>query len=286
MKKLSIILLTGLLFTQCGSNNTYNYRGDETAAVEEIEQLMSEMEDMSELPANAKNEVVDADLPTLGQKIIKEGDIAFESDSVQRSATSIKNIVAQLNGYTSNENNYNYSNSKSISLTVRVPAQNFEKLLSEISKGVEEFTSKNISARDVTEQFIDMEARVATMKETEARYTELLKKANSVGEILEIEEQISYLRADIESIEGQLKYLSSQVSYSTLNINISSPYVRESGLKNGPTFSDGFNEGWDGFVLFLVGLTYLWPFFLLGLVIFLFIRWMIRKRKNRKAAQA
>ena len=74
-----------------------------------------------------------------------------------------------------------------------------------------------IDSQDVTEEYIDITARLKTKKELEARYLELLKKANKVEEIVSIEKEIGNLRSDIESIEGRLRYINNAVAYSTLD---------------------------------------------------------------------
>ena len=127
---------------------------------------------------------------------------------------------------------------------------------------------------------------IKTKKETEQRYREILRSAKTVGEILEIEEQISYLRSDIESLEGRLKYIKNRVGLSTLNITF---YVEvEGGPKQGYShkFAEGFENGWDGFILFFVALTYFWPFLLIGLIVFWFVRRKIRSRRAKKSAAA
>ncbi|MDR2691715.1 MAG: DUF4349 domain-containing protein [Dysgonamonadaceae bacterium] len=94
----------------------------------------------------------------------------------------------------------------------------FELLLDRIAQNAKKLDSKNITVSDLTEEFIDIEARIKTKKELENRYKELLKQANKVEEIVAIEKEIGNLRTDIESIEGRLKYLKDKVSYSTLNV--------------------------------------------------------------------
>lgn len=77
----------------------------------------------------------------------------------------------------------------------------------------------------MTDQFIDLETRLANKREYLERYRELVKKAVSVKEILEIEEKIRLLEEEIESVTGRLKYLGDQVDFSTLNLT--SPNTRD-----------------------------------------------------------
>ena len=102
--------------------------------------------------------------------------------------------------------------------------------LKDISKGVAYFDNKEISSQDVTAEYIDIDARLKAKKVLENRYLELLKKANKVSEILEIEQQLSAIREEIEAKEGQLNYLQNRVSFSTITIEFYKSVANESGI--------------------------------------------------------
>ncbi len=219
-------------------------------------------------------------------KIIKEGQLSFETDTLASTKSTLDQIVKQLGGYYSSEQEYHYTYRNEFNVVIRVPASNFEKLIEEIGKGVEHFDTKSVTAQDVTEEFIDLEARITIKKDTEQRYRELLQKANTVSEILEIEEQITNLRADIESLEGRLKYLKNRVGLSTLNVDF---YVTiPGGPKDtyGHKFSQGFENGWDGFIMFFVALTHAWPFLLMGVITWIVLVKLLKRRKRRKLEKA
>ncbi len=97
-------------------------------------------------------------------------------------------------------------------MVIRVSNSDFENLLQEVSSDVKYFDQKEISSEDVTEQFIDIEARLKAKKELENCYLELLKKANKISEILEIEKELVVIREEIESKQGQLNYLQNKVA--------------------------------------------------------------------------
>src|SRR5690606_38732329 len=109
-------------------------------------------------------------------------------------------------------------------------------------------------------------------------------KAKTVKEILEIERELGNLRADIESFEGRLKYLKDQVSFSTLGISFYELVAVEKDNKFGQKFIDGFASGWENLIWFFLGLTNIWPFILLIVVLIWFIRKRIITRRNRKKA--
>ena len=217
----------------------------------------------------------------LERKLIKSGDISFATDSITETKQRIKQAVKKYKAYISSEVEDNYYDRISNDITIRVPFENFDKLLADIGKGVESFDSKNISISDVTSEYLDVEARIKTKKELENRYHELLNKANTVSEILEIEREIANLRSDIESYEGRLKYLKNQVSYSTLEVNFYKTKDVTTQNKFSDKFSDGFSNGWDNFIWFFVFLANVWPFILVILTIVFFVVRYERKRRKK-----
>lgn len=212
------------------------------------------------------------------RKLIKTGSIKFETDDIKSTRDNIIESIKKYKGYLSSNKEYKSSRRINNTLIIRVPAKNFDLLLNDATKGVTKFDQKDINVKDVTEEFLDTEARLKTKKELENRYIELLKKANTVTEILEIEKQIGELRSEIESTEGRLKYLTSQVSFSTLTITIYQTVSSESNF--GYKFKDGFKNGWKNLIMAFVALTNIWPFIVIAIGLFFGIK-LLRKRKKR-----
>ena len=214
------------------------------------------------------------------RKIIKEGTIRFETSSAAETQQLIAKTVAETNAYLSADQVSDYGERKEHQVTVRVPAEKFDYFLEKISASADNLESKNVSAKDVTEEYVDIEARIKTKKELEARYAQLLQRAAKVSEILEIEKQMGDLRAEIESIEGRLRYLKSQVAFSTLTV----VYYERGAASFGffTKFSDALANGWMYLQAFVIALVSLWPFFLLGAVVYFLLR-RFRKRKKGEA---
>ncbi len=211
------------------------------------------------------------------RKFIKNGQIDYETENLNKTREDIFKAIKKFDGYISSENEFKSSYEISSNISIRIPAENFDKLIEEITVGVERFDRKEIYVQDVTTEFLDIEARLKTKKELETRYLEILKQANSVTEILEVERQIGELRAEIESFEGRLKYLNNQVSYSTLNVRIYETFTEQTEF--GKKFKEGFKNGWNNLILFFVLLVNIWPFILIIIVLIILIRvWRKRRR--------
>ena len=211
------------------------------------------------------------------RKLIKEGELSFETADLIQTRKQIDSAVKVHKGYISSEKENKYSDKLENTLTIRIPFQRFDHFINDAIKGVERLDNKDIRIRDVTEEFLDVEARLETKKDLEQRYRDLLKKANKVSEILEVEKQIGELRADIESIEGRLQYLKNQSSFSTITIT----YYKHAptSIAYGNKFLEGFSNGWNNLLWFLVGLINIWPFILIVIGSIVLIKlWWKKKR--------
>lgn len=212
------------------------------------------------------------------RKLIKEGSVEFETNKLSATRNTIFEAVDKYKAYVSSDQEVKSPGRTSNTVIIRVPADNFDNLFKDATQGVEKFERKEINVKDVTEEFLDIQARLKTKKELENRYIDLLKQAKNVTEILEIEKQIGELRSEIESIEGRLKYLQNKVSFSTLTMTFyeSLPNQTEFGQK----FNNGFRNGWDNLVWFFVALTNIWPFILIVIGLIFGIR-MYRRKKQK-----
>lgn len=215
---------------------------------------------------------------TDNQKIIKTGNYTFETQSVNETYRNINRWVTQQKGFIQSDQTYRDYNRLNRNLIIRIPSEGFQSLVDSLKSGVKAFDTENIELQDVTEEFVDIEARMKAKKELESRYLQLLNKANSMKDMLEIEAQLSHIREEIEAQEGRLKYLQNRVSYSTLNINFYevTEFVKAPSMSFMSRLGKAFSNGFKGIGEFIIGLTTLWPVLLL---ITLVIFWFFRRKK-------
>lgn len=163
--------------------------GDGVNALEEPPPLEEEKEKFSPADIKADEEVPDEgsyneSLKTTPQqsvkKIIKDGSISIKTNDINTSKKGIDELLKKLNAYYEKEDLQNNDQIISYELKIRVSADNFEKLISSIENGKDEIKSKNIQARDVTEEYVDIEARLTNKREFLKRYKDLLSKASTV----------------------------------------------------------------------------------------------------------
>lgn len=276
MKNVLLLLMLILLFSSCKKAES---SADESIATDEVMAVKlpskSKTKDYDKLDASA-----DANAAVIEQKIIKTGNIKFETNDLEATYAQISAAVKKHKAIIQNDTEGTEYGSVFRKLIVRVPSATFDLFLNDISKGVSYFDTKEISSEDVTEEYIDIDARLKAKKELESRYLELLKKANKVSEMLEIEAQLSAIREEIEAKQGQLRYMQSQISMSTITIE----FYKKVAVEGGATISywskigNAINSGFNGLSSFFIGILSIWPF----LIILATVLYYIRKRFKKK----
>lgn len=235
-----------------------------------------------EADPNSDEKDINAIVPNSEQKIIKEGNLRFETNDLEDTYNQIQNSAKKHNAIIQNDTEGKDYESVFRKLIIRIPSKNFDLFLKDISKGVSYFDNKEISSQDVTEEYIDIDARLKAKKVLESRYLELLKKANKVSEMLEIEKQLSSIREEIEAKEGQLNYIQNRVSFSTITIEFYKSVAEESGAtaSYGMKIWTAIKSGFNSVSSLFIWLLEIWPFVIILSAITYFIRKKIKTKKT------
>lgn len=156
---------------------------------------------------------------TTEQKIIKTGSLTLKVDSVDQSSAEVTNIATRYEGFVQTSNIYESpTGAKSGTVIIRVPGDKFETALQEIKTLATLVVSENVSGQDVTEEFVDLQARLNNKYEEEQQYIKILDRANTVEDILMVTERLSWVRAEIERLEGRIKYLENLTDMATITV--------------------------------------------------------------------
>ena len=251
-----------LLFFACSGSGSSDYEASTVESKMSTDQISEPMQN-----EEVKNE----------QKLIKNGSVKFETKSVEESQKQITVIVKEHDGYLSDQRQNDYGDRLTYSVQARVPSAQFDVFFQEVIDHAHRIEHQNISVEDVTQEFIDVESRIQSKKELEQRYMELLQKANSVEDMLNIERELGTLRSDIESMQGRLNYLKDQTNYSTVDISFFETNTKDFGFFS--KFSQAVANGWQALLGFIIGLVTLWPFLLIiAIAIYLLRRYKVFKR--------
>ena len=275
MKKLWILLVFSMLFS-CGTDSV---NGDQNLkrASYSYDEAGIDVSSLEETIVTKSTGTVVQD-----QKIIKTANLRFETKDVTVTHQNIISLVKTHNGFVQNDNSGKNYNKEYIRMTIRVPSEKFEDILFGISEGVGYFDQKDISQKDVTEEFVDVKARLNAKRKLENRYLELLQQAKNVKEMLEIERELSKIREEIEAKEGRLNYLQDKVSLSTFYIEFyKTSEIKGVPISYGQKILNALKSGWNAVSAFFIGLVSIWPFiFIIGGVIYFIRRYIKRKRKK------
>jgi hypothetical protein len=202
-------------------------------------------------------------------KIIKTGEIGIQLKDYHKNKHQIYDAIRKNDAYLSRENERKESYRLSNNIEIRVPNNKFESLLDALTQGngVANVDYKRMQAVDVGEQFYDLKTRIKTKKEVEKRYISILRQAKKIEDILAVEEKIRVIREEIEAAEGRLRFLSDQVSYSTISLYMYQNLEYDAPAPDRPTFwgkaGRAAQSGWNAILGFLLFLINVWPLLIL-----------------------
>lgn len=230
-------------------------------------------QELAEAPPTSQETTEDTDISD--RKIIREGEIYFESREIQETEAFLKSEVKAAKGFIANESENSYEDRTEKRLSIRIPSDQLDPLVEKIHTHALRIENITIRSEDVTEQYIDVEARLKTKKALENRYTELLNLARNVDEILQLERELANVRGEIESMQGRLNYLKDRVDLSTLTISFFVENEKEFGFPSKAI--DSLKNGWTNLQWFFIFILNLWPFFLIaGGLLF----WLLKRKKT------
>ncbi len=308
MKKLKFVAVLFLAFLAACSESVTNTNSSSNPSFENADQTVSTTSGKNsgggggggrELPLTQQVSLNQAEQTqtapiAVERKIIRNADLQLEANAPEEAQQKITQIAESKGGFvvesTQSSSDAKATTRDTVTMTVRVPSAKFDEALSEIRQTASRVIVESVKGQDVTEEFIDIEARLKTQKALEAQFLEIMKRSNSVEDALNVQTEIARVRGEIEKIEGRKRFLESQASLSTVKIKLQSPTAFSANstgffyqLKE--AFGDGFAAALN-FILILVKiLIALLPFLILiVLPIYLLIRYILRKNRKQKLA--
>ena len=156
------------------------------------------------------------ELPTTGdesvdQMLVFNGalGLAVQPDTIPASIDAAVQLAVEAGGYVSQQTDQ--------SLTLRVPSKRFRKLMKGL-EGLGQVRTRSVQTLDVSEEFHDLKVRLENLQSTRTRIQKLLGQASNLSEILVVEKELERVSAEIDAIEGRLRFLSSQAAFSTVTM--------------------------------------------------------------------
>ena len=164
-------------------------------------------------------------LQTAQRMIISTASLFLEVEFVEAATVQIRDIADSLGGFVENLNISGDDEGRHGSMTIRVPQAQFSSAVDRI-ESVGKVRSKDLGSEDVSERFIDLEARLKSSLREEESLLSLLGRTATVSEILTIERELSRVRSNIERFQGQLNFLERRIDLATITVSLVSPEKR------------------------------------------------------------
>jgi len=159
------------------------------------------------------------DLELIGRMMIRTASIRIESENPEEAVGEVMLIAESLGGYVESMTLHGKSSAE---IVIRVPEQSFFNALYQLRK-IGKVIHEEIRGQDVTEEYVDLKARLRNLKAEEEWLLKAVEKAKTVEELLMIERELWRVRGEIERIEGRMRYLERRVEYSTIRVVLTRP---------------------------------------------------------------
>ena len=229
----------------------------------------------------------EASAPEAQARIVKTADLSLvlADDGFGRAFDAASKLAATEGGFVVDSSTEG-THAKAGTLTIRIPEDRFEQALSSLRALGVEVERESSSGQDVTDQFVDLDARLRSWEAQERVLLRLMDQAKSINETMQVQNQIQQVQFQIESIKGELRVLRDQTSFGTITVSMHErgAAVPKSDAER-PSLAVAVDTAVSGFLtvvsLIIVGLGYLVP---LGILVFL--GWLLWRRARRAATPA
>lgn len=203
---------------------------------------------------------------TEGRKIINEGNVSIETKDFDYSVTAVDQLIASSGGFAEMRNiqgtSLNSYNLRHATFVFRVPADKFDAVMGSMT-GIGAVTQKNTSGTDITDRYVDLEARLKTLRVQEDTLLDLMAKAEKLEDVITLESRISEVRYEIESIQNSLKNYDRLIQYSRITLYLQEvvevtekkPVPRTLGDRISEAFNgaiEAFGDGLENFMIWIV----------------------------------
>ncbi len=159
-------------------------------------------------------------VPT-NRKIIKTASLSIRTKNYDTFMTALNQKIEQYGGYIeqSQENNFDNASNRNANMDVRIPAESLDKFIEELAV-IGTITSKAITSDDITDSYIDVESRIKALETEEKTLLGILEKAENLSDVIQLQDRLSQVRADLESMKVQKQGYDSMVAYSGISLAI------------------------------------------------------------------
>ena len=227
------------------------------------------------------------------EKLVYTSNVTLEAEDFETASDTLHGTVKSLGGIIVSENAYNLSDVgyRSLNMTVRIPQENYDTFLSGLSSAYNVASIRN-SVDNLTEYYYDNENRLKSYRVQEERLFTMLEKAETVEEMLKIEERLCDVQYQIESLTNTQNTIDNDVKYATFYITLDevTKYTTPAPKTFGDRLGETVTNSGETFVDFLEGLLfvliYMAPYLVIVAVVLVIVLVCVKRAKKKKARAA
>lgn len=212
-------LLGAFFLVSCAGENLANL---EEASTEQSQELASQV---AESPPVPESPTAAAEPTATTPKLIKKAAITLVVESSEDSIDVVSELIETQQGYVIDFQDDKSQSSRGrqiVSMQIRVPQNKLDETLERLTT-FGTVKSQSLTAEDVSEQLVDVQARLRNLRKQEELITQIMERSGSVGEVLQVAQELSNIRESIERIDAQFKNLQTQINYSTIYLKLEAP---------------------------------------------------------------
>ncbi|WP_310723237.1 DUF4349 domain-containing protein [Streptomyces sp. N2A] len=192
-----------------------------------------------------------AKVPTAASsQLVRTATLTVQAEDVSGAVARARAVVDGAGGYPAAETTDREPEGQERSrLVLRVPTAEYDAVMGRLAR-LGTVVSRRVSAKDVTDQVVDVDSRVRTQRASVARVRALMEKATSIGDIVSLESELSSRQADLESLEAQLTSLKDRTAMATVTLLLRQPDAAPDGASDDDarSFGDALSGGWHAFL--------------------------------------
>ncbi len=243
----SSMVVAGIVVTGCSSGSSTDASSSSGGGVADSAAKVAAPERAVDQPDGAAAKDNPAQSPDLGvdqRSIIYRGSISVRVKDVTAAAGEVTGIASTAGGFIGSDNRSRSSGDDTATMELRVPAEKFAAVVDQLSRlGNEE--ARKISTEDVTEQTIDLDARIAVQQARVDSGRKLLASAKSLSDLVMLEREVATRESDLASLQAKKRHVADLVALSTISITLLSPAApAPKAVEHRHGFLGGLAAGW------------------------------------------
>ncbi|MDQ3855051.1 MAG: DUF4349 domain-containing protein, partial [Chloroflexota bacterium] len=157
---------------------------------------------------------------TVGRMVVQSASLSVEVDDVKASLSQAQQLASSLGGVVQSSNTRQEGENLVADLTIAVPAERFTAALKALREMSKEVVSETVQGQDVTEEYVDLQSRARNLEATEKSLITLMGRATTVGDVLNVQRELTRVQGELEQLQGRMQYLKTKSDSSTITVSL------------------------------------------------------------------